>query len=605
MKRILLILLTALLLTGCGKKPEPTTPPDNTATQPAENKGQYIPGSSPEQQTGGAIRTYELGSDNYFDLKMIGNNLLVVGQKGLSVLTGEQGQQLARLDTEEIRENTVLDTAVTGIAYYLPTTRQVVVLNPQLQSVTKVELPKEIMGDPCISLLRNEVYYSTGSEIRALNMSTGISRLIRQQSAATQFLLNVCFDGTMLMCRLENADGGETTEMVSAETGQTVSQIQGLGRLETDGQQYVGYWQDGVALQTIFGTRGAPSQSFLPERLTKEQKGGRAFLPDKYAIVDHLLTDNGLQLSYYDLQTGKKTAQTVFNGVHTPTAFCSDGTYIWFLATDKEKTCHALYRWDISLSTVDEQGVCTGPLYTAQSPDEQGLIQCAALAKDYEKKYGVKLLFWQDAVKQSGGHTLTPVHQPAAILAAMEKLQPVLAQFPEKFLLKTVEAGWIRIALVQELAGETDWAQFWSEGDCWIVISVQGDVETAFLQGLAYGIDSHVLGNSRDFDTWSELNPKDFNYPYSENVNTESSYLLGKNRAFTDAKAMTYPHEDRCRIFYHAMRAENSAMFQSSVLQAKLQRLCMGIREAYDLEKSTETYPWEQYLKTSLAYIPK
>jgi hypothetical protein len=37
-------------------------------------------------------------------------------------------------------------------------------------------------------------------------------------------------------------------------------------------------------------------------------------------------------------------------------------------------------------------------------------------------------------------------------------------------------------------------------------------------------------------------------------------------------------------------------------MQAKLKLLCLGIREAYGLEKSAETYLWEQYLTESLAY---
>ena len=147
--------------------------------------------------------------------------------------------------------------------------------------------------------------------------------------------------------------------------------------------------------------------------------------------------------------------------------------------------------------------------------------------------------------------------------------------------------------------------QFWSEGDCWVVLSVQGDVVDSLLQGMAYGIDSHVLGNSRDFDTWADLNPKGYVYPYAPVTNEKSSYLTGSNRAFTDLKAMGYPHEDRCRVFYHAMLEDNADMFRSPVMQAKLVRLCTGIREAYNLEKKTEIYRWEQYLKKPINYVEK
>ena len=68
---------------------------------------------------------------------------------------------------------------------------------------------------------------------------------------------------------------------------------------------------------------------------------------------------------------------------------------------------------------------------------------------------------------------------------------------------------------------------------------------------------------------------------------------------------MNYPHEDRCRIFYHAMQPDNADMFKTATMQKKLMRLCTGIREAYNLEKKTVEYAWEQYLNTSLAYVPE
>ena len=133
-----------------------------------------------------------------------------------------------------------------------------------------------------------------------------------------------------------------------------------------------------------------------------------------------------------------------------------------------------------------------------------------------------------------------------------------------------------------------------------MILSSCGNVTKDFYRCIAYGIDSHVLGNSRDFDTWNGLNPEGF--AYGDTVADQSRYLEGENRAFTDPVAMRYPHEDRCRVFCNAMLAENGEMFQSKTMQAKLLRLCKGIREAYGLEKSTETYVWEQYLQTSLAY---
>jgi hypothetical protein len=36
-------------------------------------------------------------------------------------------------------------------------------------------------------------------------------------------------------------------------------------------------------------------------------------------------------------------------------------------------------------------------------------------------------------------------------------------------------------------------------------------------------------------------------------------------------------------------------------MQAKLKRMCQGIREAYGYERDGNTYHWEQYLNISLA----
>ncbi|MBR2936938.1 MAG: hypothetical protein IKB80_00360 [Oscillospiraceae bacterium] len=604
MKRLMLILLAVLLLAGCGKKktgPQPTESDPNIPPPVTL----YIPGSNVEKKTDGAVRLYGLEDDSYFGISNMGSHLLVMGNKGLTVLTGEDGQVRATLQTDAVLAGTVKDIAPTGVAYYQPTSRVVTVLNPQLQVAGKMELPKEIVGDPCISIVKNEVFYSTGSELRALNMTTGISRLLRQQTASTQTLLGAYFDGTVLLCRITDADGDVSTEYISAETGQTLAHGREDTALLTVGDRYIAQWQEGVLQQTAFGVRGEAPQSLQILPPAAETKDGRAVIPGANRVVDHVMTETGLELICYDLNSGKRIGRTVLPGVRAPIAFSGDGSDIYMLATDTEKTCHALYRWNVAKSGTGEETVYTGPLYTAENPDTEGLAQSRALADTYQTQYGVKLLLWQDAVKVTGGHTLTPEYHPQIINGMLEKIKPVLEQFPEKFLLKTVEAGWIRIALVRDIAGDADWAQFWDGKDCWVILSAESDIASCLLQGIAYGVDAHVLGNSREFDTWAELNPKGFDYTYSAHVVGNTNYLTEGKRAFADLQSMTYPNEDRCRIFYYACLPQRAELFSSPVMQAKLLRLCKGIREGYNLQKRTETFAWEQYLETSLAYVPE
>lgn len=604
MKRLLMVLLAALLLAGCGKNPPPMETVASTQATDNATEHLYDADSAVERDTGGAVRTYLLKPDTYFGIRKMGSHVLLMGHKGLTVLTGDLGGVTASQITGEVRINSVLDTAATGLAYYMPTSRQVVIRNPMLQTVTTWELPKEIVGDPCISFAANEVFYSTGTEIRARNMTTGISRLLRRQTAGTQTLLGAYFDGKALLCTFTDETGLEETVFISTETGQDLGQGKGVSGMQTFSDRYYACWQDGIIQQTVFGSKSLGAKS-LQAPVPDEKTGGRAAILEKNGIVEYSANDRGLTLTFYDMTSGKKTAQATLPQVHSPIGFCSDGRYIWLLATDAGKVCQCVYRWDITQSVIADENVYTSVLFTPDSPDAEGLARCKALAEAYQSNYGIKFLFWQDAVAHTGGYTVTEEYHAQVIEDVLIQAEPLLKLFPSRFLVKSVEGGWIKVALVQSIDGDRDWVQFWEEGDCWILLSSGADVTQSLIQGIAYAIDSHVLGNSREYDTWSELNPKDFVYSYNEELKEDSLYLFGKERAFTDAYAMCYPHEDRCHIFFHAMKEDNADMFQSSAMQAKLLRLCTGIREAYNLEKKTDTYTWEQYLNEPIAYVPE
>ncbi len=603
MKRLLLFFLTVLLLAGCSAKPSPTeTTAGTTATQQTEPSDLYVPDTSIEQLTGGAVRAYPLSAEHYIGLYPMGTNLLLVGQGELLVLSGDQGTQIAKLATDEKSTVSVMDTAVTGMAYYLPDTRQVMILNPQLQSTAQLQLPENVMGTPVISLARNEVYYSTGKEIRALHMQTGISRLLRQQSSSTQNLLGTYFDGTVLACQIIDENGKEQVSYISAVTGQTVSNENSIFEMQTYGENYLLQRMDGILHQTIFGARKGQPQCFLAPLPTGDYQSGRVGLLEINGILDYVETDSGLELSFYELETGKHTAKVTLPGIHSPVAFHSDGTYIWILAEDGTNTHQTLYRWEIAKSSVQDDTINIGPLYTAENPNAQCLAQCRTQADTLEEKHKVTLAIWNDAGTNTGGYTVATEYHPEVISAMLSRLETALSRFPENFLTKTVDGNRIRIALVRSIENDQPWVQYWHDGKCHIILSSEGDAAQSLYQGVAYAIDSHVLGNSRDFDTWNQLNPQGFAYAYSYQVPEQPQYLEGENRAFTELLAMSYPHEDRCRVFYHAMLENNADMFKSATMQAKLLRICKGIREAYGLEKSTSTYAWEQYLNESIAY---
>ena len=599
MKRMIVLLLAVLMLAGCAAKPQETTPTDPLSTTPTQQTDPTLsdPNGGEEkdpviQQISDAVYAVSLPQSEYSALYPIGSNLLAVGAESLTVLPGNMDGAAITYKAGIAMHRVPMDTAPTGVAYYHADSRQVIVLNPQLQKVAQLQLPENIVGTPAISLARKEIYYSNGKELRAMHMDTCISRMLRQLSEETYIPQAVCFDGTVLLCKTLSED---RFVCLSVETGQTVSSGTGLLELATDTERYYARMQDGSVQQLIFGTDAQNVQSLM-----LPQAANAVPVLAMNGVVRYEETQETVTLSFYDLQTGKCTAKTELANAGAPTAFSSDGAYVFMLARNRETNHQMLYRWDIGKSKIEDSTIYTDAYYTAENPDVNGLEMCRRKADALEQKYSVELTLWTEAAQNTGAYSVVPEHQPQMLLEMLEQLEAAFAQFPENFLQKTLNGNKAYIALVRSIDGSNESVQFWRDGDYRMILSSCGNVTKDFYRCIAYGIDSHVLGNSRDFDTWNGLNPEGF--AYGDTMADQSQYLEGENRAFTDPVAMRYPYEDRCRVFCNAMLAENGEMFQSKTMQAKLLRLCKGIREAYGLEKSTETYVWEQYLQTSLAY---
>ena len=208
-----------------------------------------------------------------------------------------------------------------------------------------------------------------------------------------------------------------------------------------------------------------------------------------------------------------------------------------------------------------------------------------------------------EALTVTGNYELVDEFRVPVLTHMMDELESILGAFPSKFLKKSLAKGKLYISLVQSIGGNKEMVQFYEDSNAYVVLASSGDTAANFLHGVGYVIDSHVLGNSRDYDTWKKLNPSGFDYDYNYYVyekHADSKYLTNEDRAFADAYAMTFPHEDRARMFVYAMTDGNKNVFSTTRMQNKLKRLCQGIREAYDYEKNGKTYTWEQYLNTSL-----
>ena len=600
MKKLLPLLLAVLLLAGCGV-PEVTEPSNTTeeATN-AEQQGLYDPASTIEQQTDGAVRVYRLDKNDYFSISPMGSRLLLQAEDGtMTVLQGEFCVPTARLATETslVDMGRSFDSSVQGAAYYDLENRQVVQVNPQLQETNRLTLPEDIQGMPYISMTNEEVYYCVPGEIRALNMQTGVSRLIRSHAYPRQDLNGIWFDGQMVLVSFldENRfDAGSA--YISTETGKTLSEYSGgLYPFHTEGDLYVLSRMDGGVRQRIVGDRNGSYQALniAEDRFASALAMG--------GVIGYESTDDPT-LNFYELESGKRISSITLPGVSAPKEILTTKDAVWILTTEKDQ--QILCKWDPEATPVDDETVYTGKLFTASSPDLEGLDACRARAEEMSEAYGVKIHVWDDVSLQANGEdAVKPEYQVQTIMRMLDDLQTALERFPKDFLRKTVENGWIHVNLVRSVGDGETLSQFWQDGDCHISIAGWGNLADDFYRGVAYAIDSHVLGNSRKFDDWNDLNPEGFAYCYSYDPHPErEKWLRHEDHVFLSEKSLAYPHDDRSEVFFYAMTANGEGFFEQEALQAKLEVMCRAIREAYGLEKSTDTYPWEQYLTESLAY---
>lgn len=613
MKRMILIcLLLAALLAGCGvpqaEAPD-TTPETLPVAQTEPDPGWYEPGSSLEQQTNGALRLYLLDLDYCAAAEVMGEGILLFSEQEettrLILLTGDNLVVTAERVLDFILSAQLPSTQVTeeGLSYYDPNRRETVVLDENLREITRIQAPEDLTGEPLLSANRETLYYCTPEGIRAIELETGISRLLRQD-AGQLMLEGLLLEDSLLHCTTVN---DETTvhSFYSAQTGQLVESRAEILSLVTEENRYVAtVMQDGLPVHA-FGTGSAVPQSLdAPE--------GCQLLADSFLAVE-LTFDKGTTAKCYDLSTGRlRTSFTVTEFMRPMVTDGGDGI-LWLLAWSWERESWILCRWDTNACPSGDPAVYTHTYYSRSNPDLAGIARCQALALEIGQKHGVQILVWEDALEMvPWDYRMTEEYDVPLLEEQLRLLDQRLGNFPEGFLTQLAETGsGLTVCLVRQIQGAEGVAveaasgiQYWLEDRPCIALTTSA-TEGSLYHELCHVMDTRVFAHSNAYDQWEELNPSGFKYDYDYAANATRNageYLRDAERCFIDTYSMSFPKEDRARVLEYAMTPGNVDYFQSKVMQAKLKQICLGLREAFGLKKSPETFLWEQYLKESLAY---
>lgn len=610
-KTIPVLLLLCLLLSGCGADPRETEaaaePSPTVFTQPS--LPETVSAAEEPVTFDEALTSFPLEISGCRDVRLMGDDLLLLSdtEQGtlLTLISGNDLRQKAslQLDFPLSDHDGSLQTGPEGVSFFHPETRETVLLEESLREVLRLPLPENMVGAPLLSPDRKLLYYSTGDSLWAMETETRICRVLRQEAGSSLIPEALHLEGTVLQCRVSG--NASVTRFFSTENGQLLQEQRFSMELASREDRYIAAPEQEGVQSLLFGTAGEE-----PRMLQLSRPDNRwTLLPESFAVLRTAGAD-GEHLEYYDLTTGRLAASLTLNLQEGSVIRDSGKGILWLLTGDGQ----TLYRWDTNAAPVSDDTVYTGPYYTRSNPDLAGIAACQELAERIGDRHGVEVLIWEDVFpRQTWDYRMTEEYLVPVLTEQLNRLDAQLSHFPEGFLAQLSEhSSGLTICLVRSLRPTGSEApeavsgiQYWLEDRACIALSTLDAWEGSLYHELCHIFDTRVFAHSNAYDQWDKLNPSGFAYDYDYAANATRNageYLRDAERYFIDTYSMSYPKEDRARILEYAMTEGNEHFFQSKAMQAKLRQLCIGLREAFGLKKSPETFLWEQYLQESLAY---
>lgn len=606
MKRLLPLFLCLVLLCGCAAPAENTVSteaPTTQATTPEES-GLYL-ASELESQTDGAVRVYQ--SDPSNALFTLDGKLLTMAQDAetftLTLWEGENLTPVARY----VHEGSCIGVYSAENAVYVQAEHTLFQLDASLRAVREIPLP-EAVENVILSQDGSTVFYAMDDCIFAQSVSDGLARLVKEYPVGSSpYLASAIREDQVLQVSYS----ASPAEFIRVDDGSCLYACEDYVRTISGGNRSMfTLWRD---LPEWYLDDGETAQAFVPGR---SETLTNYFPQENTAVFDEFDSDSNLvTLRYYNMSTGMLESELSLSGMSVPwdAVFPGDG-YIYLLCTEESSQLSRILRWDPKRTPAAGESRLS-PIYTQENPDVQGLAQCAIRAEDISRRMGIPIFTGSQAVSvQPWDYTLEWEYRTPLIQDALDTLEEILSTFPEGFFGKlTANYNSLAICIVRSITGDpssgsitsADGLQYWEGNSGYIALVASGDLRYNVYHELSHLIDSYILGNSNAYDSWNDKNPPEFTYDYnytSYQDRYDWTYLEDENRAFIDSYSMSYPTEDRARILEYACNPGNAHYFQSSIMQSKLKTICLGIRDAFGLEKYPESFLWEQYLNLSLAY---
>lgn len=602
MRSLLFPILACLLLTGCALSRD-AEPADVVSSQPVQSVGYYQPDSDMELATG-CVRTYPLENHADVQFEIWGEDVLLFSEsEDGTMLTRLTGSNLYAAASCTLNLHLPPDdpsVCIIGDHLWYPSQRELICLDRNFQEIRRIPFPPDAESPPLLTPDERLLYYCAGTAVRELDLGSGINRIVRENGNSPVTLRGLHFDGRVLECDAEGS-----TLFLSAEDGSILGKSQDI-QFYSGSQWYFARITDGITRPCLFG-RAMESPSLL-----EIQAESFWFLPALHSVAAAGFGVEGYTIALYDLSAGSRIADLTLPVCGQIVQIQAADLGHTYILTQQEQR-FILYGWDCQQLPAETGDSAAAPYHSRDNPDLTGLQVCRSQAEQITASYGVEVLIHEEAAALSSpAYDLEPEHLVDVLSDQLDRVEACLSQYPEQMLQTLTEHfGGITLLLVRQVQASAgsgnsqslSGALFWENNRVCIAISAGDAVEYALYSQLYQLMDTIILNKSVALDQWETLNPSGFQYAFGQSTEDFSQeYLRGETMAFANRQAMNSPKEDRGAVMACAMMPNNGEIFSAAIMQRKLEALCTGIRRAFGLRKSRETFPWEQYLAQSMAY---
>ena len=598
--KLLAAMLALLLLVGCA------APGQETETAPTKVDPLHSPGHILESQTSGIIQVFPTEQTAFSRVYPMGQELLLQSGGSLVRLTGSSLTPGAKGEAQ-----VVLRTDPDGVWLFDGVRQQVVILGSDLEELQTIALPGTVLGTPGLSEDGRFLYYLQEGRLLQLDCSSGLSRVLRDNMHFSDGSVKALGSQTReLLVQLTLEDGGSQSLLVSAQDGSTLhAELSPLDAARSEAGLQLVTADTGGQLVLLLTDGGTAAQ-------LKLHQGEQVCCFLDSSLITSASTQDGITLRLYSFTSGILQSTVSLPGIDTVGGGCfTIDENLYITVRDAASGEWWVLRWNYDAFPPESTTSCLEPYYTREAPDTLGMRQCRERAASIGDTYGVTVLLFDEAAGAAPwDYAFTAAYRVDETQWALDNLEEALSAFPEGFLGK-LNQDWdeLTICLVSAIRGtaesgsldSAEGLQFQSGSRCYIALAPSSpeSLRYTLFHEFSHLIDTQVLNKCSAYDNWNDLNPQDFAYTmdYHADTSAYASLLSGENRAFVDSYAMSYPSEDRARIFECAANPGNEEMFTAPILQQKLLRICTGIRQAFGLTKDSQSFVWEQYLTMPLS----